>query len=86
MNTPALWIMAVVLGVGSVLAVHRLLEWMERKGWIYYRNSSSHSGALGNAFMAVHSILDPEAGRAAEYQQHEERANTESGEPLIPGE
>jgi hypothetical protein len=85
MNKPVLWIIAAVLAVTVIFTFHRLLLWMERKGWIYYRKSSSHSGALGNAFMAVQSILDPEAGRAAEYQQHEEQAVTESGEPKIPG-
>lgn len=85
MNKPVFWIIAGVLVVAAVFAFHRLLLWMERKGWIYYRKSSSHSGALGNAFMAVHAIFDSEAGRAAEYQQHEETAVTESGEPNIPG-
>lgn len=86
MNKPLLWIIASVLLAAAVFAIHRLLLWMERKGWVYYRHSGSHSGALGSAFVAVQSILDPEAGRAAEYQQHEETAATESGEPRIPGE
>ena len=86
MNTLVLWVLVVVFGVVVVFAVHRLLLWMESRGWIYYRKSSSHSGALGNAFMALHSILDPESGRAAEHKLHEEKEESESGEPLAPGE
>lgn len=86
MNTPLLWISVVVVAGVVVFAGHRLLLWMELKGWVYYRKSGNHSGALGNAFMAVHSILDPESGRAAEHRIHEEKEESESGEPPIPGE
>lgn len=57
---------------------------MEAKGWIYYRKSGS-SSALGSAFTALHSILDPEAGRAAEHRLSEEHEESESGEPPVPG-
>ena len=77
--------LGVVFGGLAVFAGHRLLLWMESKGWIFYRNSGHHSGALGNAFMALHSVFDPEAGRAAEHRLHEEKEEPESGEPPISG-
>jgi hypothetical protein len=86
MNTPLLWISVVVIGGGIVFAGHRLLVWMEQKGWIFYRKSGNPSGALGNAFMAVHSMLDSESGRAAEHRLHEEKEEPEAGEPPVPGE
>ncbi len=85
MNTSLFWILVIVVGCVVAFAGHRLLLWMESKGWIFYRHSGNSGGALGNAFMAVHSMLDSEAGRAAESRLHEEKKESESGEPPISG-
>jgi hypothetical protein len=85
MNTPVFWILVVVFGGVVAFGGHRLLLWMELKGWIFYRNSGNPSGALGNAFMALHSVFDSESGRAAEHRLHEEKEESESGEPPISG-
>ena len=86
MNTILFWSLVGVLGGVLLFAVHRLLQWMEAKGWIFYQKSGRPSGALGNAFMALHSVADPEAGRAAEHRLLDEIEESESGEAEVPGE
>ena len=83
MNKLLFW--ALIIATGGVVAyfAHRLLLWMEVKGWIFYRKGGDGGGALGNAFMEMHSMLDSEAGRAAESRLHENKKETESSEPLI---
>jgi hypothetical protein len=33
--------------------------WMERQGWIYWRKNKGMSTRLGNAFLELHSMLEP---------------------------
>jgi hypothetical protein len=55
-----------------VLALRRLLEWMEDRGWIVYVNDSPTYGTLGNAFLALQSIVEPEKHYVLEARQQEE--------------
>jgi hypothetical protein len=38
----------------------RLGCWMEHRGWIYWRRNRGSDGRLGQAFITVHSLLEPD--------------------------
>lgn len=51
-------IILIALITGGVL-LHLLALWMERKGWIFYKHTKPSRSSLGNAFLEVQSILEP---------------------------
>lgn len=53
----ALWIVAIALGL---FGLHRLLLWMESRGWIFYMKTRASGGALGSAFLEIQQIAQPE--------------------------
>lgn len=69
-----------VLMLVLVLALRRLLEWMEDRGWIIYVNDSPTYGSLGNAFLALQSIVEPEKQYVLEARQQEELKEEDDGE------
>ena len=86
MGNALFWILVCVAAAVILFALDRLALWMEARGWIYWRRSKHNpSGALGNAFREVQSILEPEKGRAAEQRLHEEPSKSDTGEPPVPG-
>jgi hypothetical protein len=86
MGRAVFWILVLAAAAVILFALDRLALWMEARGWIYWRKSKHNpSGALGNAFQELQSILEPEKGRAAEQRLHEDPGKAESGEPPVPG-
>ena len=73
----------VVIGAG-LYALHRLAIWMENRGWIYYRRSGD-PGSLGNAFLQVQSMLEPDKRAMVEARQTEAVEENDSGDPPEPG-
>lgn len=78
-----LLVLAVI--AGALFALDRIALWMESRGWIYYRHRTPSSSALGNAFLEVQSLLDPEKGMLLEARREEQVEEDESGEPPEPG-
>lgn len=72
-------IIAVSIILGGVL-LHLLALWMERKGWIYYQRNRPSRTALGNAFLEVQSILEPDKKHVVEVRRDEKRGVAESGD------
>ena len=76
----------VLLAVAAALfALHRLALWMEDRGWIYYRRRRGSSGALGDAFLEVQSLVDPAQKAVLEARRAEADEAAESGDPPEPG-
>jgi hypothetical protein len=48
----------IILLAGTLL--HFLFLWMEKKGWIYYKHNAPSRTRLGNAFLEIQSILEPD--------------------------
>ena len=69
----------------AILALDRLGLWMESRGWIYYRRRKPSTSTLGNAFLQVQSLLEPEKRSLLEIRQEEQHEEDESGEPPEPG-
>ncbi len=64
----------------SGVLLHLLALWMERKGWIYYKHNKPSSNALGNAFLEVQSILEPNKKHIIEVKKEDKKQNEEAGD------
>ena len=73
----AAWVAGIGLGL---FLLDRLGLWMERRGWIYYRRSRGMSTRAGNAFLELHSMLEPEKKHVIELKQEERKSQVPSGE------
>ena len=71
-------IIALAIVLGSV-GLHVLALWMERKGWIYYKHNQPSRSRLGNAFLEVQSILEPNKKHIIEIKKGLKRDNAEPG-------
>jgi hypothetical protein len=71
---------------GAIYGLHRLALRLERAGHIYYLHSKPSGSALGNAALAVQSILEPDKKYVLEERQAERVERHESGDPPEPGE
>jgi hypothetical protein len=77
----ALWV--IVIGA-ILLAVDRVLIFMERLGWINYRRRGlSRPGTAYHALL-LESIFNPGAENIVEVKYTEERQHDDSGEPPGP--
>ena len=73
------------LALGAALyGLHRLALRLERKGHLYYLHSKPSGSALGNAALAVQSILEPDRRYVVEERQAERSERRESGDPPDP--
>lgn len=69
-----------------LLALHRFLLWAEGRGWIYYHHRRPSGSALGNAFLEVQSLLEPEKQQLAEVRRQCVVEEDEHGEPPEGGD
>jgi hypothetical protein len=76
-------LIAVTIIVGSVF-LHLLALWMEKRGWIYYKHTKPSRSSLGNAFLEVQSILEPDKKHIIQVKKDEKRDNAESGKGNPP--
>jgi hypothetical protein len=74
---PLLWIAG---AVAALYGLHRLVLWLEDRGWLYYRRTS-RKGRWG---LAIASIFDQEARRIQEMQERVQVEEDEDGDPLKP--
>jgi hypothetical protein len=59
---PMLWAIFVVPGLALVVwLLHRLLIWMEKRGWIYYRKRNLEGrGSMRSIFSGFEEFVHPE--------------------------
>lgn len=74
-----------LVGAAGIYSVHRVLSWMDRRGWISYRGKRGTASALGNAMLQVHSIYQPAMRDVLEARLEEPTEAAESGDPPEPG-
>lgn len=78
---------AILLAVAVlVFVLHRVALWAEARGWIYYRRRRPQSSALGNAFLEVQALIEPEKRQLVEVRKEEAAEEDRSGEPPEAGE
>jgi len=68
-------------GVLGIYGAHRLLSWMDDRGWIYYRRRRGTSAALGNAMLQVQTFYQPSVEEVLEARLEEHTEEDESGDP-----
>ena len=72
----------VLLAIAAALyLLHRLALWMEERGWICYRRRRGSSGALGDAFLEVQSLVDPGQKAVLEARRQVADEAGEAGDP-----
>ena len=74
------WILLGVAIVLGVVALDRLALWMESRGWIYYRRSKGDTRP-GDAFLQVHSLIEPDKKHLLEVRTEVREERGEAGDP-----
>ena len=65
----------------GLIALDRLLLWMEAKGWIYWRTVKPKGGGLAAGLMAMHELVEPEIRQVRqEREQHRAASTTEASD------
>jgi hypothetical protein len=77
-----LWILAIA---AALYPLHCLALWMESRGWIYYVKKQGSRNAVGNAFLEIQSILQPETKHVLEMRDERRVKSDAEGEPKQPG-
>ena len=68
----------------ALYALHRFALWAESRGYIYYTKTSPSRSSVGNAFLEVHSLIEPDKKALVEVIREERTEQDESGEPPHP--
>lgn len=74
-----------IVGTVAVLyAMHQGALWMERRGWIFYRDTKATSTSRSNAFMQVQAMFEPRAEYVVEGRRSDETKAAEEADPGGP--
>ena len=76
---------ALLAVVGLLYALHRVALWAEGRGWVYYLNRKPSSSTLGNAFLEIQSLIEPERRPLVEARKEEAVEEDEQGDPPEAG-
>ena len=71
--------------IGLLYVLHRVALWAEGRGWVYYLNSKPSNSALGNAFLEIQSMIEPDKRQLVEARKEEAVEEDEQGEPPEAG-
>lgn len=69
--TLAAWILSTLV---ALFAFDRLMLWMERRGWIYWRRRHASPGTLGRAMLEMQSMVEPQVGHQLEEEERSDEA------------
>jgi hypothetical protein len=69
----------------ALYGLHRLALWAEDRGWIYYLRRKPSGSSLGNAFLEVQSLIEPEKKQLVEAHKAESVEEDDQGDPPEPG-
>ncbi len=76
------WIAIAATAVCALVGLDRFLLWAESRGWIYYRRRKPSRSALGDAFLAVQSIIESDKRHVLEVRR--QAPHDEDGEAEPP--
>ena len=65
------WLFIIVGGCGALLACHKVLLWMEERGWIYYHKKKPKPGTVANAWLELQSFIEPSRKHVVQVVQEE---------------
>jgi len=69
-----------ILIAGLIFMLDRLLLYMERRGWIYYRKKKPSSSALSSACLEIQQMLEPSKKHVVQIKKDEKRTQHEGGD------
>lgn len=75
------WPLTLLLALAGLLALDRLLRWMEHRGWIYYRLRKPSSGGALNALAEFQAMLQPNAQQVVIARQERRDERDDDGGP-----
>lgn len=78
------WLLLAFAAAVALFALHRLALWAESRGYIYYTRTAPSRGSVGNAFLEVHSLIEPDKRALVEVLREERTEQGESGDPPEP--
>lgn len=72
-----------ILAIGAALYLFdRLLLWMERKGWVYWRKTKRRTGpGVGNALLEIQTLVEPAARHVLELRQEVKEDSPNPADP-----
>ena len=73
----------VFLGGITLWALHHLCLWLERRGWLFYRDRKPSSSAVGGVFLEINSFFRSGARHDIEARKEVVRED-EVGDPPKP--
>ncbi len=76
---------AIVAVVVGLYELHRLALWAEQRGWIYYRRKRAGGDALGNAFLELQSLAQPDRKHVLDARRSRKKVEDDQGGPDRPG-
>ena len=79
-----LWFQLGVIIICSAVLLfgfHILLQWMEDRGWIYYRKKKASPGTVSSALLELHSLLEPGKKHVLVIEREERKEQEDSGGP-----
>lgn len=71
------WILGAAFGL---YGLHLAALGMERRGWIFYRDTKASSSSASNAFQSVQAIFEPGAQHTVEIRRNVDIELDESGD------
>jgi len=77
--------LAVLTLIGLLYVLHRVALWAEGQGWVYYLNRKPSNSALGNAFLEIQSMIEPDKRHVVEARKEEAIEEDEQGDPPEAG-
>ncbi len=75
------WAAIAALAACALVGLDRFLLWAESRGWIYYRRRRPSRSALGDAFLAVQSIIEADKRHVLEVRRQTPRDEDGEAEP-----
>ncbi len=66
------WLLYVFISIGIVLmlfAFDRLLLWMEKRGWVYYRTKRGSGGAASGVLTSMQQFVEPQIRHVIELKE-----------------
>ena len=76
------WIFTLVAAIPALaFGLDRLLLWMERRGWIYYRMARPDPRNIGPAFLEIEALLQPEKRHVLEEKVQQRAEEDDQGGP-----
>ena len=75
----------VLAAVAVLFILHHVLLLMERRGWIFYRDTRPDPKNLGPAFMEIQRLMEPGREHVIEQMKKQNAQEDHEGGPDKPG-